>query len=115
MAAPHFSHSEAVAKRLQTLRKMYALDLTPVEGLISKESKEKYYRYWNYYVKAQEITAENPPSKESLFEYLKDGFEGKKKYAATTLWTIFSCLNKMLQHLYDMDLSVSLLFIILLI
>ena len=87
------------------------LDLSPVEGLISKESKDKYFRYWNYYVKSQEISMENPPTKESLFEYLKDGHEGEKKYAGTTLWTIFSCLNKMLQHLYDIDLSVSFFFI----
>ena len=33
------------------------LDLTPVQNLISKESKEKYFRYWKYYVKDQEISS----------------------------------------------------------
>ena len=37
-------------------------------------------------------------TKEYLFKYLKDGYKVEKKYAATTLWTIFSCINKMLQH-----------------
>jgi hypothetical protein len=82
-------------------------NLAPVEKLISKESKEKYYRYWKFYVIAQEISQEKPPTKDSLFQYLKDGFEGEKKYAPTTLWSIFSCINKMLKHLYDLDFSVS--------
>ena len=86
------------------------LDLSVVDKLISKESKEKYFRYWNYYVEEQGITEENPPTKDSVFDYLKNGYEGKKKYAPTTLWTIFSCLNKLCQHLYDLDLTVSLFF-----
>ena len=87
------------------------LDLTPVQNLISKESKEKYFRYWKYYVNDQEISSLKPPTKDSLFQFLKNGWEGEKKYAASTLWTIFSCVNKLLQHLYDLDLSVSLFFI----
>ena len=83
------------------------LNLAPVEGLISNESKEKYYRYWKYYVISQEISEEKLPTKASLFDFLKDGFEGEKKYAPTTLWSIFSCINKMLKHLYDFDFSVS--------
>jgi hypothetical protein len=91
------------------------LDLSKVENLISKESKEKYFRYWKYYVKDQKITEQNPPTKESVFEFLKNGAEGEKKYAPTTLWTIFSCLNKLLQHLYDFEITVSLFFIKLLV
>ena len=87
------------------------LDLTQVQNLISKESKEKYFRYWKYFVKDQEISSLKPPTKDSLFQFLKNGWEGEKKYAASTLWTIFSCINKLLQHLYDLDLSVSLFFI----
>ena len=83
------------------------LNLAPVEGLISKESKEKYFRYWKYYVNAQEISEEKLPTKDSLFEFLKNGHEGESKYAPTTLWSIFSCINKMLKHLYDLDFSVS--------
>lgn len=87
------------------------LNLTAVQNLISKESKDKYFRYWKYYVKDQEISRLKPPTKDSLFQFLKKGWEGEKKYAASTLWTIFSCINKLLQHLYDLDLSVSLFFI----
>ena len=90
------------------------LDLSKVQNLISKESKEKYFRYWNYYVQDQKITEQELPTKDSVFEFLKKGFEGEKKYAPSTLWTIFSCINKLLQHLYDLDLSVSLFFIALL-
>ena len=83
------------------------LDFTQFDGLISTESKEKYFRNWTYYVKSQEISPDKIPSRDSIFEYLKDCYEGEKNYAPSTLWTVFSCLNKFCQHLYDLDFSVS--------
>ena len=38
---------------------------------------------------------------------MKECRDGPRKYAATTLWTVFSCLNKFCLHLYEINLNVS--------
>ena len=81
------------------------LEIEQVVELIDTKSKAKYVRYWNLFVKEQQISQDKPPNRDLILAFLKN-CRTEKGYAPTTLWTVFSCLNKFCQHLYDMDLNV---------
>ena len=83
-------------------------DIKHVSDLIDVKSKRKYERNWRDFCKTMEISRDKRPTPELIFNYLKDCRDGPKGYAPTTLWTVFSCLNKFCLYLYpDMDLNVS--------
>lgn len=87
------------------------LSISHVTELIDEKSRTKYVKYWEKFVEAKEISEDKPPTDDIILEFLKDCKEGKdgaKGYAPTTLWTVFSCLNKFCRHLYKMNLNVSL-------
>ena len=82
------------------------LNISHVEELIDEKSRKKYVRYWKEYCEAQKISEEKPASSETVFAFLKSCKEDRE-LAPTTMWTIYSCLNKFCQHLYDMNLNAS--------
>ena len=82
------------------------LDVKHISELIDPKSWPKYERYWRQFCSAQEISKEKPPTPNLVLEFLK---KIEKDYAPTTMWIIYSCLNKFCQHLYDMPLNVSLI------
>ena len=82
------------------------LNIFHVEELINVKSRKKYVRYWKEYCEAQEISEEKPASSETEFAFLKS-CKDEREHAPTTMWTIYSCLNKFCQLLYDLNLNVS--------
>ena len=62
---------------------------------------------WKLFVEEQSITNEVRPNKDNSLAFMKECRDGPRKYAATTLWTVFSCLNKFCLHLYEINLNVS--------
>ena len=76
------------------------LEISKIVELIAETSRKKYERYWKLFCFTKEISQENPATTELVFEFLKE-CRDMKNYAPTTLWTVFSCLNKFCQHLYE--------------
>ena len=84
------------------------LEISRIADLIDAKSWPKYSRYWTMFCSTMEISKEKPPTHELILEFMKI-CKNKHEYAPTTLWTVFSCLNKFCQHKYDMTLNVSFL------
>ena len=82
------------------------LEISHITNFIDKKSWPKYERYLFKFCSTMDVTKENPATANLVFEFLKNI---KDKYAPTTTWKIFSCLNKFCQHLYDLNLNVSLI------
>ena len=81
-------------------------EIQHVLDLISDCSRPKYKLYWKDYVQTQNITNEERPNKSNVMAYLKYCHE-EKDFAPTTLWSVFSCINKFCKHLYELDINVS--------
>lgn len=85
------------------------LEISHLKELVDAKSWPKYERYWLSFCSDLEISQEKPPTSQHVFEFLKICRDEPRGYAPTTLWTVFSCLNKFCQHLYDLNLNVSFL------
>lgn len=82
------------------------LSIDHISELVDKKSWKKYKRYWLNFCSSQELSIEKPPTPNLVLEFLKI-CQKEKEYAPTTMWTVYSCLNKFCQHLYDLQLNVS--------
>lgn len=80
------------------------LEVSHIAEFIDAKSWSKYHRYWLQFVSAQDISKEKPATAEHVLNFLRNC---RDTYAPTTMWTIFSCLNKFCQHLYELKLNVS--------
>ena len=82
------------------------LEIGHIAESIDAKSWPKYERYWKQFCEFCEISKEKPPTSEHVLDFLKD-CRDERELAPTTMWTVFSCLNKFFQHLYDKSLNVS--------
>ncbi len=76
-----------------------------VYSQFTEKSKQKYRRIWVHFRDlVVEVDFETGPPGEESFTRFFNFLRLEKKYALTTLWTYYSCLNSMMKRKYNIKL-----------
>jgi hypothetical protein len=71
----------------------------------NEKSKQQYRRIWVHFRDfVVEVDFETGPLGEESFTRFFNFLRLQKKYALTTLWTYYSCLNSMMKRKYNIKL-----------
>ena len=78
-----------------------------VFGQFKDESRKQYRRVWSQFrefISADFDCESGPPCKECFTKFFKF-LRNEKKYASTTMWTHYSCLNSIMKRKYNVKLQ----------